>query len=190
MDCRGGAGCVCVCVSAGTNAVCCGMATNGAQQLKLLPQTPTAALPNSCWLIFALRGEDWQQKAALWVHVDAYLLVPYCCFLSLCHTSSDMTAASAALAAATAALEAPHVSHAGLSRAGMYLTAWKAWVAGDLSGAAKAFALVAETFPRDLFAVKRAQLLCFLGGDIKGMKAVRILANDAPVVGGAPSVWM
>ena len=55
-----------------------------------------------------------------------------------------------------------------------YLRAWAAWVEeDDLLAAAAAFEAVVASYPRDLFALKRAQLLYFLGGKPRAMLAVR-----------------
>jgi len=84
-----------------------------------------------------------------------------------CCASSDMAAAAKALGAA-------RQIGASCTRVALYLEAWVAWVEeGDLVGAAKAFAEVVRAFPRDLFALKRAQLLYFLAGDAEAMLSVR-----------------
>lgn len=78
--------------------------------------------------------------------------------------SVDAEAAGKALREAEA-LAAEGTDSPAALRDASYLKAWKMWIGGDLVGAYDALAAHVARFPRDLFAVKRAQLFAFSAGD-------------------------
>lgn len=82
----------------------------------------------------------------------------------------DMAAATAALAEAERLVGA---AGAGVpSRERRYADAYSAWLGGDAAAAGELFELLARDYPRDLFALKRAQLCYFILG-----KADRVSAR-------------
>lgn len=65
-----------------------------------------------------------------------------------------------------------------------YVSAYDAWLSGDLPGAAGAFESVVKAHPCDVFALKRAQLLYFFQGNQTAMLAVAQLPAVAEALAG------
>lgn len=63
-------------------------------------------------------------------------------------------------------------AESGFKQVELYCTAWDHWLRGDLLKSAAAFEGVVQACPQDVFALKRAQLLYFLGGQPREMLRV------------------
>lgn len=86
--------------------------------------------------------------------------------------AEDVPAAVESVNAAAALLPAASPSPA-LDQLSLYHDAWKQWTEGNLLESARSFEGVLAACPTDSFALKRAQLLYFLGGSPADMARVR-----------------
>lgn len=90
----------------------------------------------------------------------------------------DPKSARESLASAEVALQAAtDVDEVSKGQLTHYASAWRQWLNGDLIESAKSFERVLQAHPHDVYALKRAQLLYFLGGSPQHMQRVGFLSS-------------